>query len=198
MKKIPTIFMRDERNPGQVYNAINPECQWVFDRGEDGEHIGGVLKKYDGLCCSIHDGMFWKRSIIPNCEKLPPIWQLVQFDDVGKSTIVWEPVDFDSVLDSRFVAGFHNLDTKDDGTYELVGPGIKGNSESARRCLLMRHDHAPSILILNRTFGNIRRLFEAPNSCDYVYGYIFAHPDGRKAKINRTHFGFLRWSVELS
>ena len=42
MKKIPTIFLRDEQDRKHVTNQINPECQWVFD----GKGIATI--KYDG------------------------------------------------------------------------------------------------------------------------------------------------------
>lgn len=188
MKKIPTIFMRDKRNDRQVYDAINPACQWVFDRHND-EPIGGVLRKYDGWCCSIHDGQFWKRTIVPNGVAFPPPkWQLIQCDDVNQSTIIWEPIDFNTPAHEKFILGFHNLDTKEDGVYELIGPQVRANQERAGSHRLMRHDHAPSILMVNRTFDHIRDVLGAAD----VYGYVFVHPDGRKAKINRTHFGFDR------
>ena len=188
MKKIPTIFKRDMRNHGRVYDVINPECQWVFNRDDDGNHVGGVLRKYDGLCCVVDDGVLWKRTIVPVGETPPTVWRLIQFDGINNTTIVWEPVEFNAPADSDYIEGLSRLSTADNGTYELIGPGIKGNPENVESVRLMRHDHAPSIVIVERRFEAIRSLLKNTD----VYGYVFTHPDGRKAKINRTHFGFDR------
>ncbi len=187
MKKIPTIF-RDSLNiPGQVLTAPNPECQWVFDRVDD-NYVGGVLRKYDGLCCMILDGELWKRSVIPQGAQQPPVWRLVQLDDINHTIILWEPVDFSDPEHAMHREAFQRLPTADEGTYELIGPGIKGNYERVDSVRLMRHDHAASTLLISRSFLHIRYVLQTRD----VYGYVFTHPDGRKAKINRTHFGLDR------
>lgn len=188
MKKIPTIFKSSKLRRGFVLNAINPECQWVFDRDKNDQYAGGVLRKYDGLCCMIEDGYLWKRTIVPNGETSPTVWRLIQLDDINNTTVIWEPVEPFTRADEHYMKGLRGLATADNGTYELIGPDIKGNPEKVGSVRLMRHDHAPSILLVNRTFEVIRDLLKNTD----VYGYVFTHPDGRKAKINRTHFGFDR------
>jgi hypothetical protein len=55
MRKIPTLFKRDENDRKHVTRDVNPECQWVID-GE-----GVATRKYDGTCCLVQNGQFFKR-----------------------------------------------------------------------------------------------------------------------------------------
>lgn len=190
MKKIPTIFMRAKCISDRVYDVINPECQWVFDRDENDEYVGGVLRKYDGLCCMIENGVLWKRAVVPSPHEISDNLRqslLIQLDDINNTDIVWYRVPINEVH-SQYFEAYKRLIDAANGTYELIGPDINGNPEKCDSVRLMRHDHAPSVFIPNRNFEDIKWLLEHHD----IYGYVFVHPDGRKAKINRTHFGFDR------
>jgi len=193
MKKIPTIFMPDLRIPGRVYNAVTPECQWVFDRNENGDPIGSVKRKYDGRCFCIHDSKLWERKDIPNGETLPDLWRLIKCDDIYQCTRLWEPVDTEDPRNGDAVGALRRLCTPDEGTYELIGPLVRGNPENVSMSVFVRHDHVPSYFIPSRNFDSIRLALKFNN----VYGFIFTHPDGRKAKINRTHYGLDRLYREI-
>lgn len=49
MKKIPTMFLRDQLHPSVLLDIPHPDCLWVF-RGE-----GRATRKYDRLISHIHD-----------------------------------------------------------------------------------------------------------------------------------------------
>lgn len=56
MKKIPTLFERifeNHKKVGILHN-VTPEMEWVLE----GKGIATV--KYDGSCCAIIDGKFYK------------------------------------------------------------------------------------------------------------------------------------------
>lgn len=64
MRKIPTIFFRDENNMKLVGDQLNPTCQWVFD----GEGI--ATRKYDGTCVMLDDdGKWWARREVAELTK---------------------------------------------------------------------------------------------------------------------------------
>ena len=76
-----------------------------------------------------------------------------------------------------------------DGTYELVGPKVNGNAERFDEHRLLRHG-ASAIGDVRRTFDDLRAfLGQTP-----IEGLVFAHEDGRTAKIRRADFGFA-WPV---
>lgn len=56
MKKIPTLFLRDEANPRVVTREPHPECAWVL-AGK-----GTATRKLDGTSCLWKDGRLWKRQ----------------------------------------------------------------------------------------------------------------------------------------
>ncbi len=188
MKKIPTIFKRDPNNMKLVLDEINPECQWVFDDGKDGEFITGVLRKFDGSCCSLHDGTFWRRRTIELTVNPPCRFEPTSIDDTNKKMTGWVPVIFDTPEDKYFVQAFYNLIEKRDGTYELIGPKVQGNPEQATGHTLMRHADAPSYFIANRNYCTFKNTLASLD----IEGFIFTHPDGRMGKIKKRDFGFKR------
>lgn len=67
MKKIPTLFEREFEN-GKLVGitpSVLPEFEWVFE-GE-----GVATTKFDGACCAVIDGEFYKRYDAKN-GKTPP------------------------------------------------------------------------------------------------------------------------------
>jgi hypothetical protein len=65
MRKIPTLFKRDENNRKHVTSEANPECHWVLD-GD-----GVATRKYDGTSCLVKDGKFFRRYEVKK-GKTPP------------------------------------------------------------------------------------------------------------------------------
>jgi hypothetical protein len=69
MKKIPTLFLRDENDRAHVTSTPNPECAWVFE-GE-----GVATRKYDGTCVMRdEDGDWWARREVKPGKTPPPNW----------------------------------------------------------------------------------------------------------------------------
>ena len=67
MKKIPTLFEREFENHKviSISDKVTPGMEWVLD----GEGVATV--KYDGTCCAIIDGVFYKRYDAKRGKKPP-------------------------------------------------------------------------------------------------------------------------------
>lgn len=191
MKKIPTIYIRDGNNPQFVTNTINPVCQWVFD-GE-----GVATQMYDGTCCLIKDGnLFKRREIKKGRPWLPPGFIQEDSDEVTEEIVGWVPVKSDPEDRWHIEAFITQPTTKEgwkDGTYELVGPKIKGNPENYDKHTLLPHAEARRIPeVFPRNYQNIKAMFEPLNQPLDIEGVVYHHPDGRMAKIKKKDFGLRR------
>lgn len=65
MKKISTLYKKDQKNLGRVINEINPENQWVID----GEGI--ATRKFDGIASAIINGELYKRYDVKKGKQAP-------------------------------------------------------------------------------------------------------------------------------
>lgn len=179
MKKIPTLFIRDAKNPKLVTREVDPACQWVLD-GE-----GVATRKWDGTACLIRNGKLYKR-LEWDAQKgpAPERWLHHDFDPNVRSGHGWFPTgDGPDDWMHRKVS----IEGKEEGTYELCGPKIGKNPEHTLEEVLLKHgslpfDNAP------RDFDGLRLWFEEIP----MEGLVWHHPDGRMAKIKRRDFG-LRW-----
>lgn len=64
------------------------------------------------------------------------------------------------------------------------GPKVNGNADRHEQHVLIKH--GTPVLEMGRSFDELRDyLSGAP-----IEGIVFAHPDGRMAKIRRDDFGF--------
>lgn len=182
MKKIPTLFVRDPNDRRYVTDEVTPGCEWVL-AGE-----GVPTRKYDGTCVMLDaEGAWWaRREIKPG--KTPPdgFWP-EQHDEVTGKTVGWEPIG-SSPFVKFFDEAVKHLDSRETGTYELIGPKINGNPEKVSQHELVRHADAdvPSKLL--------REGFEdgsafAPQALVWYLGQqgweglVWHHPDGRMAKL---------------
>ncbi|WP_412544156.1 hypothetical protein R8Z50_17145 [Longispora sp. K20-0274] len=189
MRKMPTLFLRDETDRARVTSEPHPACAWVF-AGE-----GTPTRKYDGTCVLFaEDGTWWARREVKPGKQPPAGFVLVQHDEVTGRSMGWEPV-----AQSAF-ARLHTeaLATIVDrgptavpgATYELLGPKINRNPEGATAHLLVRHGHqSPAdeadLRSLPRDFDGIRAWLAARPAWE---GVVFHHPDGRRAKIKGRDF----------
>ena len=170
MRKIPTIFFRDESKNGHpVINKIKPECQWVID-GE-----GVATRKFDGMNVKIENGKFYKRQ------------KPKEGEYSEASYIQVEPISTDN---KWLMEAFENSD-KSDGIYEAVGPKIQGNAEN------MSHHKLIKIVPMDKRFylNNVPRIFDSIAFYFQRYnieGIVFHHSDGRMAKIKCRDFGLKR------
>ena len=174
MKKTPTIFKRDPENMKAILPVENPSAAWVF-KGE-----GVATRKYDGTCCLISGGNYFKRREIKDGSYVPAGFLLADHDDVTGKTVGWVPVD---ATDKYHMEAFRAYLA--DGTYELCGPKVQGNPEKYDCHTLIRHETAEQYKDCPRDFDGIKNFMDSMD----IEGIVFHHPDGRMAKIKKRDFG---------
>jgi hypothetical protein len=177
MKKTPTIFKRNPENMKEIVPEPHPDCDWVFS-GE-----GVATRKYDGTCCLIENGKYFKRREISKGKKTPDNFVLADYDETTGKTVGWIPVDFDAAEDLWHKEAFEGGLT--DGTYELLGPKVQGNLEKYEKHILLKHSNAEVYLDVPRDFNSLAEWLKDKD----IEGLVFHHPDGRMAKIKKRDFG---------
>ena len=197
MKKIPTIFKR-EFEDGHVVRIL-PE---VTEGLEYVLKYGIATRKYDGACCAVINGKFYKRYDAKNGKPVPEgaiSCQLLP-DPVTGHFPHWVPVSEIDPADKWFVEAYrHTLRiidagfTRDgglvDGTYEAVGRHFNGNPYGYENDILI--PHGINAVKVGRTFDEIRRYLERKNEEGLVF-WLNGEP---MAKIKRSDFGF-KWNCK--
>lgn len=176
MKKMPTIFNRNY-NPCRVFNMQHPDCDWVFN----GEGI--ATRKWDGTCCMIDGGEYFKRRCVKRGKPIPDEFDEESFDENTGKAFGWMPV---TEEDKWHMEAY--LGGEPDGTYELVGPKVQGNPEGFVKHTLMSHKTGSICNGILRTFDGIREYMKDKD----IEGIVFHHPDGRMAKIKKSDYGMKR------
>jgi hypothetical protein len=188
MRKIPTIYLRDEADPKYVTRKRHPGCAWVF-AGE-----GVATRKYDGTCVSYDGQQWWARREVKPGKLQPPGYLIVELDSVTGKTVGWEP------MTSSPFAKFHDealkrvVDTYPGpvlgATYELCGPKINGNPEKLVEHMLIRHGYmsATDSRVANQIPMGFDDLGEWLHGHEAWEGVVWHHPDGRRAKAKRRDF----------
>lgn len=175
MRKIPTLFERNDEDRRYVTELVTPGCEWVL-RGE-----GQATRKYDGTCILVDDsGQAWARREVKAGATPPPNFALVEHDATTGKDFGWEPADQSGF--AKFIAEAMH-DGLDGGTYELIGPKIQGNPEGAPAHQLVRHEHAEHVDV-PLTFSGLRDWLQRST----FEGIVWHHPDGRMAKLKRRDF----------
>lgn len=184
MKKIPTVFQRDEHDRAHVTREPNPAAAWVL-AGE-----GTPTRKYDGTSVLIRNGIAYKRYELKPGKKAPAGFEPADTVDpnTGKQP-GWVRIDEDDPNDrwhrealwAETSHGGHLLIP--DGTYELIGPKVQGNPEHADSHQLVSHDRA-EVVDAPRDFDGLRNWLLAHE----FEGVVWHHPDGRMAKLKRRDF----------
>lgn len=210
MKKIPTLFTRTFENHRVVgiTPEITPGCEDAFLRGV-------ATVKFDGACCAIIDGVFYKRydakkgktppaNAIPCCDPDPvtghwPHWVPVDFNDpkdkwfvkaLEKYNEAWDP-DNNKEIPPRFTA------PAPDGTYEACGLHFNGNPYNLEYDILVPHGTeeiiglTETIFPLTRTFESVRNYLQNRP----MEGIVFWLNNEPVCKIKRSDFGF-EWPVK--
>lgn len=188
MKKIPSLFKRDYEGTRLVYDEVVPGSEWV----QNGEGIATI--KLDGTSCAIIDGKLYKRfdrkrnnktgkfrpapeGAIP-CEEAP--------NEHTGHWPHWVPCDRYNPEDKYHWEAWDKLNTKADGTYELIGPKINGNKELESSHRLVKHGEWIFYNDPPRIYNGLKEWFEVVK----VEGIVWHHPDGRMVKIKRKDFGY--------
>ncbi|MNG45681.1 hypothetical protein D3C79_35190 [compost metagenome] len=202
MKKIECVFLVD-RILDLATTEVNPVNQWVLD----GEGVASL--KFDGTSCMVKDGVLykrWNRTLKKPFDrqharnKAGFCWELSMFRDAPEGAIScesepapislhwphWIPVTQGNGLENeKYHFAFAKQAVWEDGTYELVGPGIQDNVHRLAEPVLIKHG-SDEVSTPDRSFEGLRALMESLN-CE---GVVWHHPDGRMAKLRRDHFGF--------
>lgn len=192
MFKIPTLFDRDWNDTQQVVNRILPENNWVLREGLP-------TIKIDGLTVLIDLGKLYKRMVIGQNKKAPSGFIGSEFDEKTGKRFGWMPFHADAKEDSYLAEALttyitmNNIHMPHDGTWELVGPTIRGNPYKLDSHELRPHDVPLDLMDWPiMTFEGIQAWLENHPQHE---GIVWHHPDGyRKAKIKRVDYG-LRWPV---
>lgn len=193
MKKIPTLFERKFENHRiiSIEPNLTPGCECVLN----GECTATV--KWDGACCAVLDGIFYKRydakkgravpkNAIP-CQKRP--------DPITGHFPCWVRCSRDNPDDKWFwnaydnYCAYYQLMCPPDGTYEAVGLHFRNNPYKCTTDTLKKHGTEPIMdfdVQTKPTFGKIR-LFLASHNME---GIVFWKNGEPVCKIKRTDFGF--------
>lgn len=209
MKKIPTLFERvyGKHKIVDILDKVTPGMEWVFE----GEGIATV--KYDGSCCAVIDGEFYKRYDAKNGKPVPDgaIKCQDEPDPVTGHMPCWVRCDRNNPADKWFWEAYDNyreqgkieitngglasgkisefsefkLPKVIDGTYEAIGKHFNGNPHGIDGDILVPHGEA--FIEVERTFEGIKKFL----SDNYIEGIVFYDKDGiPSCKIKRTDFGF--------
>ena len=187
MKKIPTLFERIYENHKIVgiTDKITPGCEEAFLKGE-------ATVKFDGSCCSIINGEFYKRY---DCKKgkIPPEGAIpcCDPDPITGHWPHWVKVDPENPADKWFYTAYINSDSEflQDGTYEACGPHFQKNPYGLCYDELIKHG---SLLInVNRDFESIKEYLE-DNKIEGIVFWLNSEP---VCKIKRSDFGF-EWPIK--
>ena len=187
MKKIPTLFERIYENHKIVgiTDKITPGCEEAFLKGE-------ATVKFDGSCCSIINGEFYKRY---DCKKgkIPPEGAIscCDPDPITGHWPHWVKVDPENPADKWFYTAYINSDSEflQDGTYEACGPHFQKNPYGLYYDELIKHG---SLLInVNRDFESIKEYLEDHK----IEGIVFWLNSEPVCKIKRSDFGF-EWPIK--
>lgn len=186
MKKIPTLFKRVFENHKviEVIPEITKGCEEAFKNG-----IATV--KYDGSCCAIINGIFYKRY---DCKKGKPIPENAikcqnEPDPITGHFPCWVKCDRNNKSDKWFFEAFDvsislaktNLP---DGTYEAIGRHFQGNKYNLNYDILKAH--GKDIIEVKRDFESIKE-FLYNNKIEGIVFWLNGEPI---CKIKRSDFGF--------
>ena len=190
MKKIPTLFVRDENDRRYVTEEVTPGCEWVL-AGE-----GVATRKYDGTCV-MFDGEFWyARGEVKKGKSKPPNFIEINYDPITEKRMGWMPIAGSSFYIFfreavvRWMSDPGILDRT--GTYELCGPKINKNPERFNAHYLIKHNLADQFVRESPTraitFDMIEDLIVRNNILNNMEGIVWHHPDGRMAKLKARDF----------
>lgn len=190
MKKIPTLFTRIYENHKiiDILPEITPGCEEAFLHGT-------ATVKFDGACCAIIGGRFYKRYDAKKGKK-PPMGAIpcCDPDPVTGHWPHWVEVDESNPADKWFVKAKRNSgslleDNPAEGTYEAIGTHFQGNPYNLLNDYLIKHGE--NTTEVKRDFESIREWLET-----YEHeGLVFWLNGEPVCKIKRTDFG-LEWPVK--
>ena len=180
MVKIISLFRRNYDGDRLVRNEVVPGAEWVI-AGE-----GVATRKWDGTCCLVRGGKLFKRYDVKKGRTAPDGFEPAQDPDTTTGHWPgWLPVG-GGPEDAYHREAFKG--TEMDGTYELVGPKVKGNPEGFTGHVLI--PHGQHLFAAPRTYAELKAWFSGPGRD--IEGVVWWHADGRAVKIKAKDFGVSR------
>jgi hypothetical protein len=190
MKKIPTLFERvyNEHKVVDVLPNITKGC-------EDAFLCGKATIKFDGSCCAIINGEFYKRYDAKNGKPIPEgaIKCQEEADPITGHLPCWVKCDKNNSSDKWFWNAYDNTEELAvdvvDGTYEAVGKHFQGNPYNYEKDYLIKHGESEVEVV--RTFDGVKEFL----TNNILEGIVFWYNNEPVCKIKRTDFG-LEWPVK--
>ena len=199
MKKIPTVFVRDEQQRNLVTRVVTPGCEWVL-MGE-----GVATLKWNGTACLVREGQIFARFDAHRDPPPPDFLPAEARDEIGGHWLGWLPVRDHSKYKyhreafESYQRAFEKYGTfpdgLKDGTYELCGPKVppaRGdipNPHGFADHRLLPHGTVPLDALNNgpRSYEMLQQFFAMQTS--YLEGVVFWRNDEPGAKIKASDFG---------
>ena len=188
MRKIPTLFKRefDDKHNATILQEVTPGFEWVLD----GEGIATV--KYDGACCAIINGEFYRRYDAKR-GKSPPDGAIPcqpEPDPITGHWPHWVKCNEANSGDKWFFAALNNVKGNKgfiDGTYEAIGPHFQNNPYKLLEDELVKHGENV-VPLPDRSFYGIRDFLEL----HWMEGIVFWKDGFPQCKIKRKDYG-IEW-----
>ena len=194
MKKIPTLFEREFENHRvvKVLDKVTPGLEWVLEGGAT------PTVKWDGSCCAIIGGEFYKRFDAKKGRKVPDgAIACCDPDPVTGHWPHWVKIDISNPdpSDKWFVEAYTNQSTMiytHDWTYEATGKHFNGNPYNMDHDILVPHGQFLCFgLEKPYSYVSIRNYLERTN----IEGIVFWKDQEPICKIKRSDFGF-EWPIK--
>lgn len=184
MKKIPTLFKRtfEGHRVVRIEKEVIKGFEWVME----GDGISTI--KWDGACCAVIDGLFYKRYDAKNGKPIPvgAIKCQKEADPVTGHLPCFVKCDRNNPSDQWFWKAYENSGIIEDGTYEAVGPHFQGNPYDLENDMLIKHGE--DIVVVERSFDGIKKYLEE----HHIEGLVFWKDGEPKCKIKSKDFG-IKW-----
>ena len=198
MKKLSTLYKKDQNDLGRVVDEVNPENEWVFKSGIP-------TRKFDGTACAIIDGKLYKRFDLKLWRKKKGEMIVFTEEELKSKTpegaIPCQDPDEksghwphwvhckrnDNSCKYHFLA-FDLLENKEDGTYELCGEKVQGNPEKIDGQKLIKHG-CEVLKITDFSFQSLNTFLQIVD----IEGIVFHDTKSNKmCKIRKSDFGIRR------
>lgn len=191
MKKIPTLFVREFEN----HRVVGVKDEFTSEECERAFLEGTPTIKFDGSCCAVMGGIFYKRYDAKKGKPIPEgaIKCQDEPDEITGHLPCWVKVSKDDPADKWFIRAYENYEAKfgipKDWTYEAIGQHFNGNPYDFDFDTLIAHGKHP-IKLEPRTFERVKEYLEKCTNEGLVFWF-----EGRPVcKIKRSDFGF-KWPI---
>lgn len=185
MKKIPTAFVRDP-NTKLITPEFTPGCHTFVKWGTP-------TVKIDGTSCMFRGGVLYRRHTLKKGKTAPENFEEAQGepDPITGQWPGWIPVGT-GTEDQWHREALLTIHCPINGTYELIGPKIQGNSYDMTEHRLVLHGNQ-WLFGHPETFDEICKYLE---DC-IIEGIVWWYKNEPVCKVKRTDFGFA-WPVAVA